>query len=77
MLQICWLLFRERYTEGEKGKGKRYKDWPAHFAAAVKGNWFKVWFSGDGGMQWTSIGLTHKTVLDARMAQREGEHAPA
>lgn len=76
MLQIAWVQFRERYTEGEKYKGKRYRDWPAHFATAVKSNWFKLWFSGDGGMQWTSNGLTHKTVLDARMpAQKEADHA--
>ncbi|MDP2225866.1 MAG: hypothetical protein Q8J78_00095, partial [Moraxellaceae bacterium] len=75
MLQIAWVQFRERYVEGEKGKGKRYKDWPAHFATAIKNNWFKLWFAGDGGMQWSSIGMTHKTVLDARMAQKEAEHA--
>ena len=75
MLQIAWVQFRERYTESEKGKGKRYKDWPGHFATAIKNNWFKLWFAGDGGMQWSSVGLTHKTVLDARMAQKECEHA--
>lgn len=72
MLQIAWVQFRERYTEGEKYKGKRYRDWPAHFATAIKANWFKLWFSGDGGMQWTSNGLTHKTVLDARIAAQNG-----
>jgi len=75
MLQIAWVQFRERYTEAEKGKGKRYKDWPGHFANAVKANWFKLWFSGDKGMQWTSVGMTHKNVLDSRLAQRETEHA--
>ena len=75
MLQIAWVQFRERYTEGEKGKGKRYKDWPAHFATAVKANWFKLWFAGDAGMQWSSVGMTHKAVLDARMAHKEAEHA--
>jgi hypothetical protein len=75
MLQIAWVQFRERYTEGEKGKGKRYKDWPGHFATAVKANWFKLWFAGDTGMQWSSVGMTHKAVLDARMAQKEAEHA--
>ena len=75
MLQIAWVQFRERYTEAEKGKGKRYKDWPGHFATAIKNNWFKLWFAGDSGMQWSSNGLTHKTVLDARMAQKEVEHA--
>lgn len=82
MLQIAWVQFRERYTEGEKGKGKRYKDWAGHFATAIKGNWFKLWFAGDeGAMCWTSNGLTHKAVLDARMARQrptqEVSHAPA
>ena len=78
MLQIAWLQFRDRYTEGEKGKGKRYRDWPAHFATAVKDNWFRLWFTDDkGGMCWSSNGMTHKAVLDARAAQQEVEHEPA
>jgi hypothetical protein len=78
MLQVAWVLFRERYTEGEKGRGKRYKDWPGHFANAVKANWFRLWFADEkGALCWTSTGLTHKTVLDARMTQREGAHAAA
>ena len=75
MLQIAWVQFRERYTEAEKGKGKRYKDWPGHFATAVKSNWFKLWFSGDKGMQWSSNGMMHKTVLDSRMKAQEAANA--
>lgn len=75
MLQIAWVKFRERYTEGEKGKGKRYKDWPGHFATAVKDNWFKLWFADGEGVKWTSNGLTCKTVLDAQMKQQEAAHA--
>lgn len=74
MLQVAWVLFRERYTEGEKGKGKRYKIWPDHFATAVKANWFKLWFLGEGGMAWTTVGMAHKAALDARLAQRENGH---
>jgi len=69
MLQIAWVKFRERYTKGEKGKGKRYKDWPAHFATAVEDNWFKLWFVDSDGMRWTTNGLTCKAVLDARMKE--------
>lgn len=75
MLQIAWVKFRERYTDGEKGKGKRYKDWPGHFATAVKDNWFKLWFADDEGVKWTTQGLTCKTVLDAQMKQQEAAHA--
>ncbi len=78
MIQVAWLVFRERYTEDEKGKGKRYKDWPAHFANAIKNGWFKLWYvSEDGQVSWTSIGLTRKSVLDARMTKREVSHASA
>ena len=78
MLQVAWVTFRERYTEDAQYLGKRYRDWPGHFASAVKGNWFRLWFVGDGGqMCWSSTGLTHKAVLDARMAQREAGHEPA
>lgn len=77
MLQIAWVKFRERYTDGEKGKGKRYKDWPGHFATAVKDNWFKLWFADDEGVKWTTQGLTCKTVLDAQMKQQEAAHAAA
>lgn len=75
MLQIAWVKFRERYTDGEKGQRKRYVDWPGHFATAVKDNWFKLWFADDGGVKWTTNGLTCKTVLDAQMKQQEAAHA--
>lgn len=75
MLQIAWVKFRERYTDGEKGKGKRYKDWPGHFATAVKDNWFKLWFADDEGVRWTTQGLTCKAVLDVQMKQQEAAHA--
>ncbi|WP_423459951.1 hypothetical protein [Ottowia sp. VDI28] len=78
MLQIAWVQFRERYTEGEKGKRKRYIDWPSHFATAVKGNWFKLWFLGESGVVWTSGGLMHKQALDAHIASKQqgSGHAP-
>lgn len=75
MLQIAWLQFREKYTESEKGKGKLYKDWPGHFATAVKANWFKLWYQADDGMHWSSLGMTHRAVLDARISQREVANA--
>lgn len=78
MLQVAWVLFRERYTEGEKAKGKRYKDWAKHFGEAVKGNWFRLWYMGnDGKPVWSSDGLTHKAALDARLASKEAHHGVA
>ena len=71
MLQIAWIEFRRRYTESEKGKGKKYKDWPGHFANAVKANWFGVWFIDDSGVKWSSKGLGFKAAEDARMNRLE------
>jgi Helix-turn-helix domain len=64
MLQIAWVKFKEKYTQAEKSANKRYKDWPGHFATAVKDNWFGIWFSGDAGLQWSSKGMTFRSVLD-------------
>lgn len=79
MLQIAWIAFRERYTEDEQYRKKRYRDWAGTFSNSVKGRWFGLWMvSGDGSLQWTSAGLQRKRVLDARQtASREGEHEPA
>lgn len=76
MLQVAWVQFRERYTEGEKGKRKRYIDWASHFATSVKDNWFGLWFMGDDNRPaWSSKGLMHKSVLDAKHSQLEVAHA--
>lgn len=65
-----------RGREGQRASAGQ--DWPAHFATAVKDNWFRLWFTDDkGGMCWSSNGMTHKAVLDARAAQMEAEHEPA
>ena len=79
MLQIAWIAFRERYTEDEQYRKKRYRDWAGTFSNSVKDRWFGLWMvSGDGSLQWTSAGLQRKRVLDARQtASREGEHEPA
>lgn len=79
MLQVAWIVFRRRYTEGEKGKGKRYKDWAAHFANAVRGRWGNLWIIDEATNQarWSSNGLQEKAVLDARAKAREVEHEPA
>lgn len=68
MLQVAWVVFREKYTGDEKLKGKRYKDWPGHFANAVKDRWHQLWFiDAEGKPQWTSTGLQRKQVLDAQL----------
>lgn len=76
MLQVAWLVFRDHYVNDEKQKGKRYSDWPAHFANSVKDRWHALWYTADdGSVAWTSTGLQHKAVLDNRQRQvqeREG-----
>jgi hypothetical protein len=75
MLQVAWCVFRDDYTTGTN-KAKRYKDWPGHFANAVRGCWAKLWFTDAGEVKWSSRGLQEKQVLDARMKAKEGGHAP-
>lgn len=76
MLQVAWCVFRDDYTTGTS-KGKRYKDWPGHFANAVRGCWAKLWYTDAtaGCVAWTSRGLQEKAVLDARARAKETEAA--
>lgn len=76
MLQVAWVVFREKYLGDEKLKGKRYKDWAGHFANAVKDRWHGLWFIGeDGTPAWTSTGLQRKQVLDAQHKNQSGGDA--
>lgn len=76
MLQVAWVVFREKYLGDEKLKGKRYKDWAGHFATAVKDRWHGLWFIGeDGTPAWTSTGLQRKQVLDAQHKNQSGGDA--
>jgi hypothetical protein len=76
MLQVAWIVFKRRYTQDEKSKGKRYKDWPAHFANAVRGRWGGLWIvdASSNTAQWSSTGLQEKAILDAKASAR-GEPA--
>ena len=76
MLQVAWVVFREKYIGDEKLKSKRYKDWPSHFANSVKDRWYGLWFIGDDGLPtWTSTGLQRKQVLEAQHAKLNQETA--
>lgn len=74
MLQVAWCVFRDDYTTGTN-KAKRYKDWPGHFANAVRGCWAKLWFTEGGEVKWTSRGLQEKQVLETRQRAKEVGHA--
>lgn len=74
MLQIAWLMFKDRHTLGEKVK--RYKDWPRVFANSVESRWYGLWFTNaEGQAEWSANGLQQKRVLEARMKKMEGAHA--
>lgn len=78
MLQVSWLMFKDRYTQDEKGKLKRYKDWPRVFQNSVESRWYGLWIvSAEGDAQWSSTGLQQKRVLEARLKRMEESHAPA
>jgi hypothetical protein len=74
MLQLAWIVFKDRFTEG-KDKAKRQKDWPAHFANSVRGRWANLWFTDEKGETgWTSAGLQERAVAEARMKPQQGEN---
>lgn len=75
MLQVAWCVFRDDHLTG-KNKANAQKDWPAHFANSVRRGWYRLWYTGDNGVAWTSTGLTEKQVLENRQQTREA-HAPA
>lgn len=54
-LHLAWHEFKSRYTTAPDD-GKKYKDWPAVFLKAVKGNWMKVWFLDAGAYKLTTVG---------------------
>lgn len=78
MLQLAWIVFKDRFTTG-KDKAKRQKDWPAHFANAVRGRWAALWFTDEKGQTgWTSAGLQEKQAAEARLKpQNGGSHESA
>jgi len=68
MLAMCWFRFLEDHTTGARS-AKRYKDWGQAFGNAVKANWYKFWFMGDDGVQWTSQGRMYKAAYDAKRGE--------
>jgi uncharacterized protein YdaU (DUF1376 family) len=77
MLQVAWLVFKDRHLSGQKAK--RYKDWPLAFANSVKERWYKLWLPNENGpAEWTPTGLQEKRVVESRLKPRqEDQHEPA
>ena len=73
MLQVAWVVFKRQYTEDPNYSGKTQKDWPAHFANAVRKRWGELWFVDQATQEvrWTSTGLMEKSNLDAKARARE------
>lgn len=63
-LDLAWAEFESRHT----GNGKRYRDWPAAFLNAVKGNWFKLWWVQEGEYRLTTPGVQAQRAASARAA---------
>lgn len=75
MLQIAWLVFKDRHLNADKDK--RYKDWGKTFANSVKDRWYKLWFDDSGEVKWTSTGLQEKRVIETRLAEQRQQHEGA
>lgn len=75
MLQVAWLMFKDRHTTGERTK--RYKDWPRVFQNSVESRWYGLWIvNAEGSAEWSSTGLQQKRVLEARLKKMEAGNAP-
>jgi hypothetical protein len=80
MLQVAWVVFRRQYLEDANYRNKTQRDWPAHFANAVRKRWGELWYhdTASNEVRWTSTGSMEKANLDAKAkAREEGEHVPA
>lgn len=59
-VDLAWDWFKNNY----QGNEKRYKDWPAVFGKAVRGNWGKQWRRGrDGNFELTVEGEMTRRAL--------------
>ena len=78
MVQVSWLVFRDKYLTGEHAK-KGYKDWPDHFANNVKSRWQNLWFvNTEGAAEWTATGQQARRVVETRAKpKQEPTHEPA
>lgn len=57
-VMLAFQVFKDRYTNGEKGKRKTYSDWRAAFLNCIKADWFRLWrVDADGRYSLTSAGL--------------------
>lgn len=76
MLQVAWLVFKDRHLNADKAK--TYRDWPGAFANSVKGRWYRLWTATpDGAAEWTPTGLQERRVIEARInATQEAANAP-
>lgn len=53
MIAVAWVEFKAAYLTATK----RYRDWRQTFRNAVRRNWYKLWFIGDGQeATWTTVG---------------------
>ncbi|WP_156955184.1 hypothetical protein [Polaromonas glacialis] len=77
MLQIAWLVFKDRHLTNPTAK--KYTDWPAAFANSIKDRWYRLWsVDAQGQIAWTANGLQEKLVIENRMNEaKEPDHAPA
>ncbi len=57
-VMLAFQVFKDRYTNSEKGRKKRYRDWRLAFLNCIKADWFRLWRAdGGGGFCLSSAGL--------------------
>ena len=66
LFALAWHRFASEHVDGSRNT-KKYKDWPAAFANAVKDNWYKFWWRDESGaVQWTSQARLFQAAQEAQ-----------
>lgn len=59
-VMLAFQVFKDRYTNTEKGRRKPYRDWRLTFLNSIKADWFRIWRTdADGRYVLTSLGAQY------------------
>ncbi len=68
-LALAWWRFKDYYLNDNPNR--KYRDWPATFLNAVKGNYQKVWYMDNNEFKLTTVGQQAQKAMQAKMARKE------
>lgn len=64
-LALAWSVFEAKYRDTDRKQTR----WPQKFRNAVEGNWFRLWYQGEGGWVLTTAGIqAQRAYTEAKAA---------